>query len=272
VDYSADFKLYLTSRLPNPHYVPEICIRATVINFTVTPGGLEEQLLAEAVRGRSEKDGKERDESEVGEATGTRCSPCCAASLCLVAMSTLSSLPSLPPCPLALSPAPPLRLRRCASRGLNLRRSATASSSSSPRTLMTSSEQRARSSSCLPLVCLSATGKCSCSPTSPRAHHVGTRARGCYAVTGSILDDESVIKALDEGRAVAAAAKARVEQAEQTAAKIATARDQYRGQPWGALRGGATGPGDMGTRAHCCFPALRCSGSRARLRVVFCGR
>lgn len=37
VDYDPRFRLYLTTRLPNPHYVPEVCIKVNLINFTVTP-------------------------------------------------------------------------------------------------------------------------------------------------------------------------------------------------------------------------------------------
>lgn len=47
VDYSEEFKFYITSTLSNPHYAPEVCIKITVVNFTVTFEGLEDQLLAE---------------------------------------------------------------------------------------------------------------------------------------------------------------------------------------------------------------------------------
>jgi len=50
VDYNEDFKFYLTTKLPNPHYLPEVCIKVTIINFTVTQEGLEDQLLGLVVR------------------------------------------------------------------------------------------------------------------------------------------------------------------------------------------------------------------------------
>ncbi|KAJ1563200.1 Dynein heavy chain 6, axonemal [Cladochytrium tenue] len=50
VEYDRNFKLYITTKLPNPHYLPEICIKVTIINFTVTPQGLEGQLLADVVK------------------------------------------------------------------------------------------------------------------------------------------------------------------------------------------------------------------------------
>ncbi|CAL7933549.1 unnamed protein product [Xylocopa violacea] len=50
VEYDRNFKLYITTKIANPHYLPEICIKVTIVNFTVTIGGLEEQLLADVVR------------------------------------------------------------------------------------------------------------------------------------------------------------------------------------------------------------------------------
>ena len=50
VDYHPDFRLYITTKLANPHYLPEVCIKVTVINFTVTMSGLVDQLLGAVVR------------------------------------------------------------------------------------------------------------------------------------------------------------------------------------------------------------------------------
>ena len=36
LDYTETFKLFMTSRLPNPHYTPELSAKVTVIDFTVT--------------------------------------------------------------------------------------------------------------------------------------------------------------------------------------------------------------------------------------------
>ena len=42
-------RLYLATKLANPHFRPEIAAQATLVNFCVTEEGLEEQLLAAVV-------------------------------------------------------------------------------------------------------------------------------------------------------------------------------------------------------------------------------
>jgi dynein heavy chain len=49
VEYDPAFRLILQTRLSNPHYPPEIQAQTTLINFTVTLQGLEDQLLADVV-------------------------------------------------------------------------------------------------------------------------------------------------------------------------------------------------------------------------------
>ena len=45
VVYNRQFRLYLTSKLRNPHYLPEVFNRVTVVNFALTLTGLQDQLL-----------------------------------------------------------------------------------------------------------------------------------------------------------------------------------------------------------------------------------
>lgn len=50
VELSNAFKLYLQTKLINPHYKPETAAQCTIINFIVTESGLEDQLLAMVVK------------------------------------------------------------------------------------------------------------------------------------------------------------------------------------------------------------------------------
>lgn len=50
VEIARGFKLYLQTKLINPHYKPETAAQCTIINFLVTEKGLEDQLLASVVR------------------------------------------------------------------------------------------------------------------------------------------------------------------------------------------------------------------------------
>lgn len=50
VDWDPAFRLYLTSKLANPHYGPEIAGKCSIVNYGLTPAGLEAQLLNVTVR------------------------------------------------------------------------------------------------------------------------------------------------------------------------------------------------------------------------------
>lgn len=50
VEVHANFKIYLHTKLSNPHYEPFIQTEITMINFSVTQEGLEEQLLGLVVK------------------------------------------------------------------------------------------------------------------------------------------------------------------------------------------------------------------------------
>ena len=45
VEYSENFRFYITTKLRNPHYLPEVSVKVTLLNFMITPEGLQDQLL-----------------------------------------------------------------------------------------------------------------------------------------------------------------------------------------------------------------------------------
>jgi len=49
IDFSPDFRLYITTKLANPHYTPEVSTKTTIINFAVKEKGLQDQLLGVVV-------------------------------------------------------------------------------------------------------------------------------------------------------------------------------------------------------------------------------
>ncbi|XP_053705138.1 dynein axonemal heavy chain 12-like isoform X1 [Synchiropus splendidus] len=57
IEYSFNFRFYITTKLRNPHYLPELATKVTLLNFMITLEGLEDQLLGIVVA-------KERPELE----------------------------------------------------------------------------------------------------------------------------------------------------------------------------------------------------------------
>ena len=49
VQYSDQFRFYMTTKLRNPHYLPETSVKVTLLNFMITPVGLSDQLLGVVV-------------------------------------------------------------------------------------------------------------------------------------------------------------------------------------------------------------------------------
>eukprot|EP00658_Telonema_sp_P-2_P083320 TRINITY_DN8993_c0_g2_i1.p1 TRINITY_DN8993_c0_g2~~TRINITY_DN8993_c0_g2_i1.p1 ORF type:complete len:4024 (-),score=1669.66 TRINITY_DN8993_c0_g2_i1:145-12216(-) len=49
MDYHQDFSFFMTTKLPNPSFTPELFAKCLVIDFTVTLQGLEQQLLSQVI-------------------------------------------------------------------------------------------------------------------------------------------------------------------------------------------------------------------------------
>jgi dynein heavy chain len=45
IEYNKNFKFYMTTKLRNPHYLPEVSTKVTLLNFMITYEGLTDQLL-----------------------------------------------------------------------------------------------------------------------------------------------------------------------------------------------------------------------------------
>jgi dynein heavy chain len=49
IEYSESFRFYMTTKLRNPHYLPEVSVKVTLLNFMITAEGLQDQLLGVVV-------------------------------------------------------------------------------------------------------------------------------------------------------------------------------------------------------------------------------
>uniref|UniRef100_A0A8C4Z8H0 Dynein, axonemal, heavy chain 2 n=1 Tax=Gadus morhua TaxID=8049 RepID=A0A8C4Z8H0_GADMO len=72
VEYSPDFSFYITTKLSNPHYPPEISTKTTIVNFAVKEQGLEAQLLGIVVRKERPDLEEQKDSLVLNIASGKR--------------------------------------------------------------------------------------------------------------------------------------------------------------------------------------------------------
>lgn len=61
VEWDPNFRLYMTTKLTNPHYSPEVAGKTVIINFGVTQQGLQDQLLNITVRHEREELEQQRE-------------------------------------------------------------------------------------------------------------------------------------------------------------------------------------------------------------------
>eukprot|EP01012_Entosiphon_sulcatum_P032727 TRINITY_DN4157_c0_g1_i1.p1 TRINITY_DN4157_c0_g1~~TRINITY_DN4157_c0_g1_i1.p1 ORF type:complete len:4195 (-),score=848.52 TRINITY_DN4157_c0_g1_i1:38-11479(-) len=50
VEYNDGFRFFMTTKLPRPHFKPETSVKVTLVNFMITPLGLQDQLLQKVVQ------------------------------------------------------------------------------------------------------------------------------------------------------------------------------------------------------------------------------
>ncbi|CAF0814718.1 unnamed protein product [Didymodactylos carnosus] len=72
VEYDKNFRFYMTTKLPNPHYAPEVSSKANIINFAVKEQGLESQLLGIVVREEKPELEADKDKLVRGIAAGRK--------------------------------------------------------------------------------------------------------------------------------------------------------------------------------------------------------
>ncbi|XP_061921125.1 dynein axonemal heavy chain 2 [Entelurus aequoreus] len=72
LEYSPEFRFYITTKLSNPHYTPEISTKTTIVNFAVKEQGLEAQLLGIVVRKERPDLEEQKDNLVMSIASGKR--------------------------------------------------------------------------------------------------------------------------------------------------------------------------------------------------------
>ncbi|XP_066581151.1 dynein axonemal heavy chain 2 [Prorops nasuta] len=72
ITYDDKFRLFITTKLPNPHYTPEISTKTTLCNFAIKEQGLEAQLLGIVVRKEKPQLEEQKDNLVVSIAANKR--------------------------------------------------------------------------------------------------------------------------------------------------------------------------------------------------------
>ncbi|KAK9890592.1 hypothetical protein WA026_011959 [Henosepilachna vigintioctopunctata] len=72
VSYNDDFRFFITTKLTNPHYAPEISTKTIIVNFAVKEEGLEAQLLGIVVRKEKPQLEEQKDKLVTTIAKGKR--------------------------------------------------------------------------------------------------------------------------------------------------------------------------------------------------------
>lgn len=72
IHFNKNFRFYIATKLPNPHYAPEISTKTTLVNFAVKEQGLEAQLLGIVVRKEKPTLEEQKDQLVMTIATGRR--------------------------------------------------------------------------------------------------------------------------------------------------------------------------------------------------------
>ena len=49
IPWNDHFRFFMTTKLSNPHYPPEVSVKVSLLNFAITFTGLEDQLLGVVV-------------------------------------------------------------------------------------------------------------------------------------------------------------------------------------------------------------------------------
>lgn len=66
IEYNDNFRLYMTTCLPNPHYLPEIASKITLLDFTLTEYGVQQKILTTIIA-EERIDLQERKENHIVE-------------------------------------------------------------------------------------------------------------------------------------------------------------------------------------------------------------